>query len=97
MDQQTRNFTESVNPQQRSTRGCGSIATNGRSWRRALLAGLVGVLWQARWAELAHIIVDTKSAQTRIHEYATDLCAAWDAVERGLFADARRLLLKHQP
>ena len=63
----------------------------------ALLSGLVGVLWQARRAELAHIIADTKSAQTRIHEYATDLRAAWDGAERGLFADARRLLFKHQP
>jgi WD40 repeat protein/predicted Ser/Thr protein kinase len=63
----------------------------------ALVAGLVGILWQARRAELAHIIADTKGTQTRIHEYATDLRAAWDGVERGLFADARRLLLKHQP
>jgi len=63
----------------------------------ALVGGLGGVVWQARRAEMAHVIADTKSAQTRIHEYATDLRAAWEAAERGLFADARRLLLKHQP
>jgi WD40 repeat protein/predicted Ser/Thr protein kinase len=63
----------------------------------ALVAGLAGVLWQARRAELADAIAGIKSEQTRIHEYATDLRAAWDATDRGLFADARRLLLKHQP
>jgi WD40 repeat protein len=63
----------------------------------ALVAGLAGILWQARRAELAHIIADTRSAQTRIHNYATDVRAAWEAAERGLFADARRFLLQHQP
>jgi WD40 repeat protein len=62
-----------------------------------LMAGLGGVAWQYRRAEMAHVITATTRAQTRIHEYSTDVRAASEAIERGLIVDARRLLSRHLP